>query len=146
MARRKAKREEEVQSGSIVAMIDVVFQLIIFFVCSVSMQEQPMDDRITLPTSPNGAPVRLKDPLEFRINIDKNGVIDLTGQKGGSEDYLSAMIAKTMAQTGAGSSLPVTIRADINTKHRAVKKVMDACTKAGIWKIKFIAIQKAVKK
>ncbi|MEI6807434.1 MAG: biopolymer transporter ExbD [bacterium] len=143
MARRKGKREEEVQCGSIIAMIDVVFQLIIFFVCTSSMQERPDTDRITLPVSPHGAPVKAKDPLEFRININAKGVVDLTGFKSGSEDFISAMIAKTMAHPGVGANLVVTIRADVKTKHRAVKKVMDAATKAGIARIKFIAIQKA---
>ncbi|MEI6970884.1 MAG: biopolymer transporter ExbD [bacterium] len=145
MARRKAKREEEVQSGSIVAMIDVVFQLIIFFVCTVSMQEKPSSDRIVLPLAPNGAPLVTKLPNEFRVNVDKNGAFGLTGTYV-SEAMLAEMLKKTMIQTGAGVDLPVVIRADVDTKHRAVKKVMDACTQAGIWKIRFVAIQKAVSK
>lgn len=145
MARRKSKREEEAQSGSIVAMIDVVFQLIIFFVCTVSMQEQPLSDRITLPDAPNGAPVVTKLPWEFRINVDKYGAVGLSGEHVGEGD-LSQMIKKTMVQSGKGADLPVVIRADVGTKHRAVKKVMDACTAAGIWKIRFVAIKQAVKK
>jgi len=35
---------------------------------------------------------------------------------------------------------PVLIRADFDTPHSAVRDVMDACTKAKIWKISFMAI------
>ena len=145
MARRKVKREEEVQSGGIVAMIDVVFQLIIFFVCSVAMQQQ-LDDRIVMPNAPNSEPVKTPPRHEFRINIDRNGVVDLGGQKCGDDNYLSAMVARAMQQAGEGADLPVTIRADVATRHRAVKKVMDTCSRAGVSHIKIVAIQKAVNK
>ena len=38
------------------------------------------------------------------------------------------------------SEFSVLIRADFKTPHAAVKDVMDACTKAGIWKISFMAV------
>ena len=33
------------------------------------------------------------------------------------------------------------IRADRRTQHEKVRKVMDICTAAGIWKLSFVAIQ-----
>ena len=39
-----------------------------------------------------------------------------------------------------GFEFPVLIRADFETPHAAVKDVMDACTKAGIWKISLMAV------
>jgi len=142
MARRKTKREEEVQNGSLVAMIDVVFQLIIFFVCTVSMQEKNVKDRIVLPTAPNGVAVTSNSD-DFRIDVEKNGSIGLSGMAT-TDSELYDFIVKAMAQTGKGRDLNVVIRGDLGSKHKAIKKVMDVCSRAGIWKIKFVAIKKAV--
>jgi biopolymer transport protein ExbD len=38
-------------------------------------------------------------------------------------------------------STPVVIRGDGLTKHEAVKQIMDACTRAGLWKVKFAAVK-----
>ena len=145
MARHKNKREEEVLTGNLTAMIDVVFQLIIFFVATVSMQESAIDSSIVLPPSPHGAPVEGRDPNEIRIDVDKGGVVRLCRMPI-SENDLTSILSKTMTDTGLGSKLPVVIRGDTGAKHKAVKKVMDACSRAGISKIKFVAIRDAVPK
>jgi len=33
------------------------------------------------------------------------------------------------------------IRGDLTTKHEAIKRVMDLCGKAGLWKIRFAALK-----
>ena len=47
-----------------------------------------------------------------------------------------------------GNEFPVLIRADRRAQHEKVRKVMDICTSAGIWKLSFVAVQehKAQKK
>jgi|APCry1669188910_1035180.scaffolds.fasta_scaffold25430_2 biopolymer transport protein ExbD len=142
MARRKTRREEEVMNGSLIAMIDVVFQLIIFFVCTVSMQEKDTKGRIELPKAPNGIPVTSNSD-DFRIDVEKNGSVGLSGMPT-TDAELYDYVTKAMIQTGKGQELNVVIRGDLSTKHKAIKKVMDVCSRAGIWKIKFVAVKKAV--
>ena len=45
------------------------------------------------------------------------------------------------ARKTAGQSTPVVIRGDLTTKHEAIKRVMDICGKAGLWKIRFAALK-----
>ena len=40
---------------------------------------------------------------------------------------------------------PIMIKADRNTKHKDVRKVMDICTDVGIWKIDFAAMKDPAK-
>ena len=51
------RREEDFMTGNLVAMIDVVFQIIIFFVCTSHMQDTALDERIRLAMAPNGQAV-----------------------------------------------------------------------------------------
>ena len=50
------KHPDEYMSGNLTAMIDVVFQLIIFFVATVSLQDTVSDERIRLAMAPSGRP------------------------------------------------------------------------------------------
>ena len=135
----RKQREEEYLSGNLTAMIDVVFQLIIFFVATVNMQDKAYDDRIHLAMAPNGKPETSKSPYEVKVDVDDKGTIMICREKM-SAGLLTTILKKARADS-AGHDVPVLIRADAKTKHGAVKKVMDACTAAGIWKIKFTALK-----
>jgi biopolymer transport protein ExbD len=130
-------KEEEMQSGNLTAMIDVVFQLIIFFVVTTNMQNT-IDDRITLAIAPHGVPVTKKDPREIKIDVDKKGNISIA-RFYMSPDVLRAIVRKSIAEYGADT--PIVVRGDVDTKHTAIQKTMNACTDAGIYKIKFSVLK-----
>jgi len=137
----REKREEEALNGNLTAMIDVVFQLIIFFVCTVNMQDKAIDDRIKLAMAPNGAVSNVKDPYEVKIDVSDTGAISVS-RTILPASMLTTILTKARADAKrSGREVPVLIRADARVKHEAVKKVMDACTAAGIWKIKFTALK-----
>jgi len=133
------KRGEEYLTGNLTAMIDVVFQLIIFFVCTVNMQDKAIDDSIRLAMAPNGVPVTRKELLEINLDVDKRGGVYLNRQFV-TRDELGKMLTKIVLEN-PGKQIPVIIRGDANTKHEAIQKAMDACVKANIWKIKFAAFK-----
>ena len=135
----KEKREEEALNGNLTAMIDVVFQLIIFFVCTVNMQDKAIDDRIKLAMAPNGKVSNVKNPYEVKVDVSDNGTISIA-RTAMSPTMLTAILRKSRLDA-RGNDVPVLIRADGRVKHETVKKVMDACTAAGIWKIKFTALK-----
>ncbi len=119
-------------------MIDVVFQLIIFFVVTADMQQKAIDESIKLAMAPHARPVEQKDPREVTIEVDRNGRISIA-RVYMSPDYLYTVMRKTVADHG--QTVPVVIRADGATKHEAVRAAMDACTRAGLWRVKFSAIK-----
>jgi len=135
----RQQHEEDPLTGNLTAMIDVVFQLIIFFVVTSNMQDKAIDARIKLALAPNGQAVAVKNPLEVAIDIDAGGHISIA-RTGLSDSTLVMVLKKAMADSGR-ADIPVLIRADGKAKHGAVKKAMDACSKAGLWKIKFVALK-----
>lgn len=135
----KEKREEEALNGNLTAMIDVVFQLIIFFVCTVNMQDKAIDDRIQLAMAPNGKVDNKKNPYEVKVDVSQNGTISIA-RTTLPASMLTTILKKARADA-RGNEVPVLIRADGRVKHETVRKVMDACTAAGIWKIKFTALK-----
>ena len=133
------KYEEEYMSGNLTAMIDVVFQLIIFFVATTSMQDKVIDSRISLAIAPHGATVTQKDPLEINVDVDKDGTIRIM-RTAISAGTLESVLRKAV-QDYQSNLIPVIIRGDAEATHESIRQVMDACARAGIWKIKFAALK-----
>lgn len=121
-------------------MIDVVFQMIIFFVCTVQLEKEAISEWIQLPCSPNGPIVSsARDPRTITIEVDDRGRISIA-RTPLSEAKLRKVLRKTVLDYGrAGPSIPIRIRADGTALHTDVKRVLDACTQAGLHKISFIA-------
>lgn len=121
-------------------MIDVVFQMIIFFVCTVQLEKEAISEFIRLPDSPQGPLVtEEKDPRTITIEVDNRGRIFIA-RTPLSETKLRKILIKTVADYGQyGPSIPIRIRADGGAEHADVKRVLDACTSAGLHKISFVA-------
>lgn len=119
-------------------MIDVVFQLIIFFVCTISMQDKAIDDSIHLAMAPNGTAVVKKDPREINVDVDKKGHISIA-RTPISAELLQSVLTKAVSEYG--QDVPVVVRGDGDSRHFAVRAVLNACTAAGIYRIKFAAMK-----
>ncbi len=121
-------------------MIDVVFQMIIFFVCTVQLEKEAFNKAILLPDSPHGPMIaEAKDPRTITIEVDDKGKISIARTRL-SEKKLKKILIKTVSDYGpAGPSIPIRIRADAASLHSEVKRVLDACTSAGLYKISFVA-------
>ena len=128
-------------------MIDVVFELIIFFVVTLT-ESQRKDETIELEDGVHGIALTPDElpPTHMQIDIasrDKSGKtlpkgritmgdIEITPQQ------IKERVKKRMDKYGG--EFPVLIRADYNCRHEVVARVMDAVTEAGIWKISFMAV------
>ena len=122
-------------------MIDIVFQMIIFFVLTIQMDKQSTLETINLALSPHGPTVEQKDPRTVTFDVDKDGQIYLA-RVPLSFSRFQKIMTKTRQQYG--QSVPVVIRGDGKTEHRHIRKAMDACKAAGFWKVKFSAIKDKV--
>jgi biopolymer transport protein ExbD len=124
------------------AMIDVVFQLIIFFVCTVQLEQEAINEALRLPDSPNGPMIaEEKDPRTITVEVDEKGRLSIA-RTPLSEEKLRKVLAKTVYDCGErGPSIPVRIRAAAAAHHADVKRALDACSSAGLYKISFVAIK-----
>ena len=83
--------------------------------------------------------VTTKDPLEINVDVDKDGTIRIM-QTAISAQNLESILRKAV-QDYQSNQIPVIIRGDAEATHDSIRHVMDACAKAGIWKIKFAALK-----
>ena len=119
-------------------MIDVVFQLIIFFVVTAAMQDKAMETNVLMAMAPNGPVETVKDPRTVTVDVVADGTIQIMKSRVSEGQLLTIL---NNARKTAGQSTPVVIRGDLTAKHEAVRRVMDICGKAGLWKIRFAALK-----
>lgn len=129
---------EDLPGVNMTAMIDIVFQLVIFFIFTVKMEEGVMSEGIDLAMAPNGKAIEKKDPREIIVEVGKDGKIRIN-RTILSPTTFSNIMAKAVTEYKA--DLPVVIVADSQTQHKFVRKVMDTCSAVGVWKLKFMALK-----
>ena len=135
------KPNNEDVSLDMTPMIDVVFQLIIFFVVTLKMSDDK-DSTIKLEDGKAGTPITQEElpPSQLTIDIARNGRVSLSNITL-SDQMLAQKIQERKARYG--TEFPCMIRADWRTKHRDVARVMNICTANGVWKLSFVAIKEA---
>ena len=135
------KPNNEDASLDMTPMIDVVFQLIIFFVVTLKMSDDK-DTTIKLEDGKAGIPLTQEElpPSQLTIDIARNGRVSLS-----TITLSDQMLAQKIQERKAryGTEFPCMIRADWRTKHRDVARVMNICTANGVWKLSFVAIKEA---
>jgi biopolymer transport protein ExbD len=136
-------RQRKEEGGlNMTPMIDVVFQLIIFFIVTVAQQQKEVEMELRLAMAPDGKAVERKDPRTITVDVDTQGRVYIARQRL-SLQMLQNILRGAVARHG--QTLPVVIRADAGTRHEYVRRVMDVCSQAGLWKIKFAAIKERAK-
>ena len=119
-------------------MIDVVFQLIIFFITTIDMENKALETKVRMAMSPHGPVEEKKDPRTVVVDVEKDGAIKI-GQTRLNEGQLLTILKN--ARLNSGSSTPIVIRGDFDAKHDDIHRVMAVAGKAGLWKIRFAALK-----
>ena len=135
MAKRKLPQEGS--ELDMTPMIDVVFQLMIFFIVTIKM-ESDINPDIVLEQGKNGPILKNEGPRMLVVEVDRRGSISIHNAHMDASMFRQIMRARVRR---LGYNFPVLVRGDKRTKHKDIRKVMDICSSVGIWKIQFAAIQ-----
>jgi biopolymer transport protein ExbD len=135
-----ARKPQENPVLDMTPMIDVVFELIIFFVVTL-VEAQRKDETIELEDGRHGIVMTPEElpPTHMMIDIGlRKGKPRISiGDREITPEEIGRRVKERMRKIG---EFPVLIRADFEVPHYAVARVMNACTANGIWKISFVAI------
>ena len=146
MGRRRAPIEEMQPEGcDMTPMIDMVFQLIIFFILVTDMSKAQIE-RLTLPIANKAIKEKQEDSTILVLNVMGDGVIKINGKtfsnpkKGDDdgkrlEDLFETRRQNKQYQEVAGRSewvkYPLLIRADRSTSFEHIQKILMIATHHG---------------
>ena len=127
---------EEYEFELPISMIDVVFLLLIFFLCASKFKkpEEKLDVNLPTDTGIRAIPQEVVPPREVRLKVSANGAftLDQTPVKS-AEDLVERL--KKIRQTN--TKVDVVIVGEHKTHFKHVIKALDCCMIAGITDVKF---------
>lgn len=133
-------RSEETLETPITSMIDVVFQLIIFFVVTAAQQKDIVDENVKLAQARYTKPIEKTDPQAVTINVREDGQVNIAMQTLSLRD-LELVLRQAKAQAG-NRDLPVVIRCDGRALYREVDKVVEVVGRAQLYRVRLAAVVK----
>ena len=145
-----ARRAQENPALDMTPMIDVVFELIIFFVVTLT-EKQTKDETIELEDGQHGIVLTADQLPPDHMQID---VASFWVDPAGNRHYEPriSMANQTMnvdqlrkqvrlrQERYNRKEFPVFIRADYAVPHATIKQVMDVCTEMGVWQFSVLAV------
>lgn len=111
-----------------VAMIDVVFQLFIFFIISMKPIDVFTNLNVSRPTADRPSTAGAAQPVLMRINVypeNRYALNDAVMTLPEMQELLDKLAAMDTKQT-------ILVMASVKSKHDQLIKVLDMCTKAGL--------------
>lgn len=132
---RRADAQEE--GFQIAPLIDMVFILLVYYVCTTAMGQLERQMDLSLPTADKGVVPRQRAP--YFINITKQGAV-LISNRAMTDDELRTWLKDLHDAYGAAPP-PVVIRADRDTVFQHFVKVLDACAAADIRNVAYANIE-----
>ena len=109
-------------------LIDVVFQLLIFFLLTATFQTNP-SFKVKLPKAKNQEVTR--EPKAVVVSIGATGEVEIDGKRVDDRELQMRLCAASDEDKTTG----VNIRADEATAHQHVVKVMDVAKTCGLEKL-----------
>lgn len=117
-------------------MIDMVFQLLIFFMCAATLSQVDFTPEVALPVATKaGVPDDLRD--RGTVNILPDGQFMISGAMVTEKEMLTLM----KQQRASNPALKLYLRANHAVPFARVKAVLRACADAGINDVIFGAFQ-----
>jgi biopolymer transport protein ExbD len=115
-------------------MIDIVFQLIIFFLLSSHLAKQEKQVPLPLPAAASGQAMADADRPRLTINVLGDGTLLVASRPVALEELRQLLSERKAAH---GDRLEARIRADESVAWRHIEPVLPACAQAGIWNVSY---------
>ena len=147
--KKKRKAFAEATEGDLTPMIDMVFQLIAFFMVLINFTQAEQDKRIQLPVSALAKPPETKLERVITLHVDdENDTIIYSGRELSLKELEGQLRTKVSELKDNGfeaSDAIVIIRGDRYAKTGFVQQVIEACQIAKFEKFRLRAVYKKPK-
>ncbi|TAJ18734.1 MAG: biopolymer transporter ExbD [Planctomycetota bacterium] len=125
--RIKSPDEADDPVMNLTPLIDVMFNLLLFFMLATTFLLPERNLEVELPQARAGQ-VQGEAAREIVLNVTRDGGVLLSGRR---IDY-GVLERELRAAAARDPRTPVTIRGDRRVEHQAIVRVLDACRLAGL--------------
>ena len=124
----KIKKGNALAALNLTPLIDVIFQLLIFFIVATRFAQTDREMDVELPTASEAKPL-IVQPQEIFVNVDQAGDIFVGGREltiAQLEEHLDEAARNNPANQS------VILRADKRCELNAIVEVINVCNKVGV--------------
>ncbi|MCK4518680.1 MAG: biopolymer transporter ExbD [Candidatus Omnitrophica bacterium] len=138
------KDDEEI-GFELAPMIDIVFQLLIFFMCASSFFVAESQLNVNLPTSVSTQKKQVVS-VDVLINVLSDGTVLMNEKKYDSSESkdLPELKGILLSLSESFEDQPVIISGDWNTRHERIVDVLNVCAAANIKSVSFLIPEKTI--
>ena len=129
--------QAELDGPNMTPVIDMVFLLLIFFLCATRFDQEERELSAVLPEVVQAQPLSMP-PQELVVNISREGRY-VVARQDLSEDQLAALLSEAGRKNPSAQS--VLIRGDAESAWKAGVRVMGLCNRAGIVNYRVAVVQ-----
>lgn len=130
----KQRTEEAV---NLTPMIDIVFQMIIFFVFTLDLEREKFSEDIAPPEAKNAPEIKEFEPATIYPQVLANGDIKV-GTAVVNAGTFRALVRQAVQRYG--QEVPVMVYGDAEATHNSIRRVMDICSEEGLYKINILGL------
>jgi biopolymer transport protein ExbD len=140
--RKKNDQKTEIEMSS---MIDIVFQLLVFFMCATSFFVAESQLNVNLPSSKSSVDSS-RIAVDIVVNILSDGSIVVNGRKMDTPESKELPQLRQLLYNLSESfeDQPVIISGDWNVPHERIIDVLNACAAANIETVSFLIPEKVI--
>ncbi len=124
---------------SFIPLIDVVLQIICFYLFVSAGVQSYTDSDVQLPMMTSD-PLKNEHPAAFTINVSSDGSVALNGETVDAESLQSRIVEARLRADVNGEDFAVAIRADKRQQFALLDRVLQACREANVSKVFIRAI------
>ena len=135
--------EDDIIELPVIAMIDVIFNLLLFFMACFTVADMVANPNVMLPAADHAANDDNPPPDRLVINVERDG--NVTVGAGERDDKALLELIRIEAKLSRDKNNPlvanrtVLIRVDEQARFEKVQRIMTMCTDSGLWKLSFAA-------
>jgi biopolymer transport protein ExbD len=135
---------------NLVPLLDLVLQMLMFFIITVNFVSSQVNESIKLPVAQMAQPMKKDITDVLYLNINAKGQLEVVGKEqplsdfGQIKNFLRTEYRNREVVAGPGKvNTSIIIRADQNTEYKLVYQILRQCKEQGFRKMQLRAIQKA---
>lgn len=127
---------------NITPMIDVVFNLIIFFLAASHLARSEVVEQVDLPEAGTSQPEQSELQRRLILTITPDEKIHVSGNEYKLPQIEQLIVAERGEDAAKGRDFEVRIRTDRRVPYRTIEPLLLACARAGVSKVKFAVLPK----
>jgi biopolymer transport protein ExbD len=130
-------KQRTTEAVNLTPMIDIVFQMIIFFVFTLDLEREKFDEDIRIPDAKNAPEIKEFEPATIYPQVLANGNIKV-GTAVVDASTFRALVRQAVQRYG--QEVPVMVYGAADATHNSIRRVMDICSEEGLYKINIVGL------